>query len=129
MCPWLLLLCCGVHGSQAYCTCLPLACAAHGLKILHRHHVLAQPSPNVASVGHPPACLSPALPARALPICRTWIGPWSGSALPLHSTIISGPTSAHALAVQIDGAVERGLLSRFQLRNLHAVYHINGGCW
>lgn len=27
---------------------------------------------------------------------------------------------------KIDGAVERGLLSRFQLRNLHAVYHING---
>lgn len=31
--------------------------------------------------------------------------------------------------MQIDGAVERGLLSRFQLRNLHAVYHINGECW
>lgn len=27
---------------------------------------------------------------------------------------------------RIDGAVERGLLSRFQLKNLHGVYHING---
>jgi hypothetical protein len=28
--------------------------------------------------------------------------------------------------VQIDGSSERGLMSRFQLRGYHAVYHING---
>lgn len=45
---------------------------------------------------------------------------------PSRDCTVSCAPQRPAPAVQIDGSSERGLMSRFQLRGFHAVYHING---